>query len=330
MPKRPPCHSHSCTATMIGCHHTAISTVTHNIAVHKHTHVYKCMQAHRHTHARTHSTNTRIHRRIHSHTHTQDPWLWKSAPASTTLTTKSLLSLQLFLHWSLTTHQKSLSLWEQHETTASSPLDATCHIKYLIICYSIFPIKLEMFTMHIRTINYYSVVYANWDDKAGLAARRKKKSRKKKNKNIALLSQWQWGGWGGSWREWSLAVVQSWFLEIKSDHKQRGKRDSERDSYCTMCLFFLSSLVEQELTFLALAAVSKQKAAMWWVWLAADGGEISGRAVRWMPSWPACDVQFVARASLGRKALKILLAVTQREMCWFFSKNPPPKKTFPK
>lgn len=52
---------------------------------------------------------------------------------------------------------------------------------------------------------------------------------------------------------------------------------------------------------------------MWYVWLAADGGEISGRAVRWMPSWPACDVQFVARV-LGRKALKILLAVTQREM----------------
>lgn len=178
MPKRPPCHSHSCTATMIGCHHTAISTVTHNIAVHKHTHVYKCRQ----THTYTHNTNAHIHRR--THTHTQDPRLWKSAPASTTLTTKSLLSLQLFLHWGLTTHQKSLSLWEQHETTASSPLDATCHIKYLIICYSIFPIKLEMFTMHIHTIIYHSVVNANWDDKAGLAV---KKKRKKKRSCIAVL-----------------------------------------------------------------------------------------------------------------------------------------------
>lgn len=78
-------------------------------------------------------------------------------------------------------------------------------------------------------------------------------------------------------------------------------------------------------SFLALAVVSKQKAAMWWVWLAADGEEISGRAVRWMPSWLACDVQFVARALLGRKALKILLAVTQREM-WFNSKKGKKKK----
>lgn len=142
MPKRPPCHSHSSTATMIGCHHTAISTVTHNIAAHKHTHTYKCKRAHRHTTVHT-----------HRRTHAQDLRLWKSAPSSTTLTTKSLLSLQLFLHCSLTTHQKSLSLWEQHETTASSPLDATCHIKYLIICYSIFPIKLEMFAVQIHTIN---------------------------------------------------------------------------------------------------------------------------------------------------------------------------------
>lgn len=178
-----------------------------------HTHVYKCMQAH--THARTHAYTQAY---TLTHTHTQDPWLWKSAPASTTLTTKSLLSLQLFLHWSLTTHQKSLSLWEQHETTASSPLDATCHIKYLIICYSIFPIKLEMFTMHIHTIIYHSVVYANWDDKAGLAAKKEQKEEEEKNKKnkkiAALLSQWQWGGWGGSWREWSLAVVQSWFVQI--------------------------------------------------------------------------------------------------------------------
>lgn len=147
-----------------------------------HTQVYKCMQAH--THARTHAYTQAY---TLTHTHTQDPWLWKSAPASTTLTTKSLLSLQLFLHWSLTTHQKSLSLWEQHETTASSPLDATCHIKYLIICYSIFPIKLEMFTMHIHTIIYHSVVYANWDDKAGLAAKKEQKEEEEKNKKAKKL-----------------------------------------------------------------------------------------------------------------------------------------------
>lgn len=106
----------------------------------------------------------------------------------------------------------------------------------------------------------------------------------------------------------------------------KRKKDTEKGP--VIPLDFLSSLVEQELTFLALAAVSKQKAAMWWVWLAADGGEISGRAVRWMPSWPACDVQFVARASLGRKALKILLAVTQRKMWCCFAKKKK-KKLFP-
>lgn len=110
-----------------------------------------------------------------------------------------------------------------------------------------------------------------------------------------------------------------YFLLIKSDQKQREGHISKE----TVIVVFWSRLVEEELSFLALATVSKQKAAPWWVWLAACGSEISGRAVRWMPSWPACDVQFVARASLGRKALKILLAVTQREM-WCCSRKPSP------
>lgn len=68
VPERPPCHSHSCTGTMIGCHHTAISTVTHNIAVHKYTHVYKCTQAHRHM--STHAHNMHIHcTQANVHTH---------------------------------------------------------------------------------------------------------------------------------------------------------------------------------------------------------------------------------------------------------------------
>lgn len=127
MPKRPPCHSHSSTATMIGCHHTAISAVTHHVAVHRHT------------------THTGAGAGARSHTEGTGG-CEKSAAASATLTTKSLLSLQLFLHRGLTTHQKSLSLWEQHETAASSPLGATRHIKYLIICFSIFPIKSEVFS----------------------------------------------------------------------------------------------------------------------------------------------------------------------------------------
>ena len=53
-------------------------------------------------------------------------------------------------------------------------------------------------------------------------------------------------------------MVQSCFLQIKSDHKQRGK-ETEKE---VVILVFLSRLVEEELTFLALAAVSKQKAAM--------------------------------------------------------------------
>lgn len=51
------------------------------------------------------------------------------------------------------------------------------------------------------------------------------------------------------------------------------------------------------------------------------------RAARWMPSWPASDVQFVAWASLGREALKILLAVTQREM-WCSSNKSPSTNSF--
>lgn len=85
-------------------------------------------------------------------------------------------------------------------------------------------------------------------------------------------------------------------------------------SHCTI-------LIQGQLTFLAVTAVTQQKAAIWWVWLASDGGEINSGAVRWMPSWPPCDVQFVAQAPRVSKALKILLAVTQREMCCR-SKNP--------
>lgn len=162
---------------------------------------------------------------------------------------------------------------------------------------------------------------ANWVDKAGLAVN----PQKTKNICIAVLVvtvRWQ------RWMQERVIACRCSILfsayTIWPQTKRRGKRDRV---FLWTFYFFFSRLVEEELTFLALGAVSKQKAAMWWVWLAADGSEISGRAVRWMPSWPACDVQFVAWASVGRTALKIQLAVTQREM-WFGSRDPSPKYLF--
>ena len=161
-------------------------------------------------------------------------------------------------------------------------------------------------------------MYASWDDTTGLAATKKKKREEEKTQLHgcpcdSVKAEVHPGE--SDHLLWFSPVLCRWYL-TRNKEKDRRK---ERPSYSCIFYLFVSSLVEEELTFLALAAVSKQKAAMWWVWLAADGGEISGRAVRWMPSWPACDVQFVARA-LGRKALKILLAVTQREM-WCSSKK---------